>query len=127
MKRKVIRSKVTAPWPFLSSAVEYGGVVYVSGVVPYELNTGKMKRGSIEEQTKVCLRNLKEVLKSANSSLELVLKIQVYCSNSGHYERFNKVYIEYFPKDPPARTFITVGSFGIDFDIEMDAIAALKE
>lgn len=73
------------------------------------------------------LENLKEVLKAANSSLELVLKIQVYCSNSGHYDRFNKVYIEYFPKDPPARTFIVVGSFGIDFDIEIDAIAALKE
>jgi 2-iminobutanoate/2-iminopropanoate deaminase len=126
MNKKVIKSKITEPWPFLSSAVEYGGVIYASGVVPYEVSTGKMKTGSIEEQTRVCLENLKEVLRASNSSLELVLKIQVYCSNSAHYERFNKVYIEYFPKDPPARTFITVGSFPIDFDVEIDAIAAVK-
>jgi enamine deaminase RidA (YjgF/YER057c/UK114 family) len=73
------------------------------------------------------LENLKQVLEAANSSLELALKVQVYCTNSGHYERFNKVYLEYFPKNPPARTFIPVGSFAMDFDIEIDAIAAVRE
>ncbi len=107
----------------LSPATKAGSFVYVSGLPPLNPDTGEMVTGDIQVQTRQSLENVKRVLEAAGSSIENVLKVHVYCSNSGYFTQVNEVYREYFDENAPARTFITVGSWMMPFDIEVDCIA----
>jgi reactive intermediate/imine deaminase len=112
--------KIGAP---LSPVVRANGFVFVSGLPPMDLQTGKIVRGDMEQQTDMSLAAVKYVLEAAGSSLEKVVKAVVYVTNAAYFPTVNKVYSRYFPKDPPARTFVTVGSWPFEFDIEIECIA----
>ena len=107
----------------LSPAVKAGGFVFVSGSPPLDLKTGRIVSGDIVKQTEASLETVKATLEAAGSSLEKVVKVTLYASNSAYYATINKVYARYFPHDPPARTFVTVGSWPMEFDIEIECIA----
>ena len=109
----------------ISQAVIANGFVYVSGQPPFDYTTGKLVFGDIQVQTRQVLENVKEVLAAAGSSMGKVVKTTVYCTNSGHFSLVNDVYREYFSEDPPARTFVTVASWPMAFDIEIECIAVL--
>ena len=97
--------------------------MFVSGMPPIDRETGQIRGGDIVTQTECCLENVKAALEAAGSSMEKALKVHVYASNSAYYATINRVYARYFPKDPPARTFITVASWPMEFDIEIDCVA----
>lgn len=107
----------------LSAAVKGGGFVFVSGMPPFDTKTKRFVHGDLAKQTEVCLENLKTALEAAGSSLEKVLKVTVYAANAAYYSTINGVYSRYFPENPPARSFVTVGSWPREFDIEIDCIA----
>jgi reactive intermediate/imine deaminase len=107
----------------LSAAIKAGGFVFVSGTPPIDLEKGTLVPGDIVTQTEACLEGLKATLEAAGSSLEKVLKVTVYASNSAYYGTINKVYARYFPKNPPARTFVAVASWPMEFDIEIECTA----
>ena len=107
----------------LSAAVKANGFVFVSGLPPINPATGQIKIGNIEEQTVQVLENVKAVLEAAGSSLDKVVKAQVLISNCAYFEEVNKIYAQYFPHNPPARSFITVGSWPWKFDIEIECVA----
>ena len=107
----------------LSPVVRANGFVFVSGLPPMDLKTGKIVRGDMETQTEASLAAVKHALESAGSSLEKVVKVVVYVTNAAYFPTVNRVYTRYFPKDPPARTFVTVGSWPLEFDIEIECIA----
>ncbi|MDF1721952.1 MAG: Rid family hydrolase [Minwuia sp.] len=107
----------------LSLATRGAGMVFVSGLPPVDLKTGELVRGDIEAQTRASLNAVKAVLGEAGSSLDKVLKCTVFAVNAGQFDRVNAIYAEFFPKDPPARTFVTVGSWPWPFDIEIEAVA----
>ena len=109
----------------ISPAVIANGFVYVSGQPPFDHTTGNLVSGDIQVQTRQVLENVKEVLAAAGSSMDKVVKTTVYCTNSGHFGLVNNVYREYFSEDPPARTFVTVASWPMAFDIEIECIAVL--
>ena len=109
----------------ISPAVIANGFVYVSGQPPFDYTTGKLVFGDVQVQTRQVLENVKEVLAAAGSSMGKVVKTTVYCTNSGHFSLVNDVYREYFSEDPPARTFVTVASWPMAFDIEIECIAVL--
>jgi 2-iminobutanoate/2-iminopropanoate deaminase len=79
----------------------------------------------IERQTELVLEQMKLCLETAGSSLEHVLKCNVYCTSVEHFTTVNAIYARYFPKDPPARIFVSVPAWPGHFDIEIDCIAAL--
>jgi 2-iminobutanoate/2-iminopropanoate deaminase len=65
-------------------------------------------------------------LKSAGSSLERVVKCNVYCTpDDAYFAAFNAIYARYFPVDSPARVFLHVPSWPGPFDIEVDCVAVL--
>ena len=68
---------------------------------------------------------MKLCLEAAGSSLERVLKCNVYCTSVEAFAAVNAVYARYFPKDPPARIFVNVPAWPGRFDIEIDCIAAV--
>ena len=107
----------------ISAVTKGGGLVFVSGLPPFDLHTGQLVRGDIRVQTHHCLENLKAALEVAGSSLDKVLKVTVLVSNCAYWDDINAIYSQYFMHEPPARTFVTVGSWAQPFDIEMEAVA----
>ena len=107
----------------ISPAVKANGFVFVSGMPPMDVKTGKIIKGDIRKQTKFALEAVKYALASAGSSLDKVVSVRVYASNSAYFGTINEVYKRYFKRNPPARTFVTVGSWPMEFDIEVECIA----
>ena len=107
----------------LSAVVKGAGLVFVSGMPPIDTKNRRLVNGDISKQTEVWLDNVKAALDAAGSSMDKVLKVTVYASNSAYFSTINKVYARYFSDDPPARTFVTVGSWPMEFDIEIECVA----
>ncbi len=106
----------------LSAAIRANGFVFVSGTPPIDVELGGFIKGDIVVQTEQCLRNLRFVLEEAGTSLEKVCMVRVYAKPE-HYTAINEVYATFFALEPPARTFVPVGDWPFDFDIEIDCIA----
>jgi len=111
----------------LSPAVRANGFVFVSGLPPVDPKTGRIVAGDIRRQTRYCLQNVKRTLAAAGSSLDRVVKATIYIANAAYYDTVNDEYRKFFPKNPPARTFVTVGSWPWEFDIEIECIALCDE
>ena len=129
MKRQIIRveplSTFTERWKAPTSAVtRYGDTLYVSGFPPFDPQTGAIIEAPIERQTEIVMEQMKLCLETAGSSLDNVLKCNVYCTSVEMFAAVNGVYARYFPKNPPARIFINVVAWPGPFDIEIDCVAA---
>jgi 2-iminobutanoate/2-iminopropanoate deaminase len=107
----------------LSLVTKANGMVYVSGTPPFDVKTGQLVRGDIETQTDASLRALQHCLEAAGSSLDKVVMVRIYAVNSGFFSAINKVYARFFLTDPPSRTFVTVASWPMEFDLEIECIA----
>ncbi|HEX8805780.1 MAG TPA: RidA family protein [Candidatus Aquilonibacter sp.] len=106
----------------ISAAVRANGFIFVSGTPPIDLATGTFERDSIAEQTERCLRNIQYILEAAGSSLAQICMVHVYASGD-HYHTINDVYARFFPSSPPARTFVPVGDWPLEFDVEIECMA----
>ena len=119
----------TAPKPagHYSQAVVHGDTVFVSGQLPIDPRTGENCTGSIEEQAELVLSNLAEILRAANSDTDHVIKTTVYVSDIGLWSRVNHVYAEFFGEHRPARAVVPTRDLHFGFQIEIEAIAAVKK
>jgi 2-iminobutanoate/2-iminopropanoate deaminase len=109
-----------------TQAVVYHGVAYLSGQIPLDPATGQLVEGGIAEQTARVLENLNAVLEACGSSLDQVLKVNVYLKDMGEFGLMNEVYARYFPQNAPARATIEAARLPRDVRVEMDCIAAVE-
>jgi 2-iminobutanoate/2-iminopropanoate deaminase len=123
-KEIVFTNKAPAPGAY-SQAIKYGNLVFLSGQTPEDPVTGKPIKGDITVQTETVLNNLKAILEKAGSSLEKVLKVNIYLSDLSLKPGMNEVYKKFFPVDPPARIAMAVKGLDDGLDVEIDMIAAV--
>ncbi|WP_027549661.1 RidA family protein [Bradyrhizobium sp. Cp5.3] len=100
------------------------GLVYLSGLPPFDPDTGDIKRLPFERQVEIVFDQMKRCLEAAGSSLAQVIKCNVYCTpDPAHFTAFNEVYARYFQEESPARIFVHVPSWPGPFDVEVDCVA----
>ncbi len=101
-------------------------LLFVSGMTPWDPTTGKVERGTITEQTRLVLENIRRVVEGSGANLAHAVSCRVYLSNltPETFKEMNTVYAEYFGGDhPPARA--TVGTQLLGFDVEIECVVAL--
>jgi 2-iminobutanoate/2-iminopropanoate deaminase len=120
-------STPNAPQPagHYSQAIVHNGLVYVSGQLPIDPETGEKMLGPIEEQTAQVLRNVQAILKAAGSDLDRVLKVTIYISDMELWGKVNSVYAEFFENHRPARAVVPTRELHYGFKMEMEVIAAV--
>ena len=129
MKREALRVEPISTWldrvkAPASPVTRAGNMVFVSGLPPFNPNTGEVLAGApIELQTERVLEQMKLCLEAAGASLDDVMKCNVFCTSAKHFPAVNAVYARYFPENPPARIFVCIPEWFGPFDIEIDCIA----
>jgi 2-iminobutanoate/2-iminopropanoate deaminase len=106
--------------------VAIDGWLYVSGQGPLDVKTGKVVEGTIEEQTRLTLDHIRQILKAAGGTLEDVVKCTCHLNDIQDFDRFNAVYVEFFKGIRPARTTVQSVLWG-GIKVEIDAIARIGE
>ena len=82
-------------------------------------------KSSFQPQTEIVLEQMKLCLETSGTSLQNVMKCNIYCASAKHFAAVNAVYARYFPVDPPARIFVCVPEWMGAFDIEIDCVAVM--
>lgn len=105
----------------LSKAIRAGDLVFVTGQVPFQ-DGQPMTTGTIEDQTRAVIEQIKEILDEAGCGLADVVKAMVWLRDRADFPGFNQVYGEYFPDDPPARSAV-VSELLVDVRVEVEVVA----
>lgn len=108
-----------------SQAVAANGMVFLSGQIPLDPETGQLVEGDVAVQTERVLENVKAVLEAAGASLASVVKTTVFLKDMGQFARMNEVYARYFVSNPPARSTVEAARLPRDVQVEIDCIAVL--
>jgi 2-iminobutanoate/2-iminopropanoate deaminase len=125
--KRIITPNAPRPAGHYSQAVVHNGLVFVSGQLSIDPQTGEKKLGSIEEQTEQALHNVHEILKAAGSDWDRVLKMTVFVADINLWEAVNKVYMRILGENRPARAVIPCGPLHYGFLIEIEAVAAVAD
>ncbi|MGI9538851.1 MAG: Rid family detoxifying hydrolase [Miltoncostaeaceae bacterium] len=111
-----------------SQAVVSRGVVTTAGQIALDPQTGEMVgAGDVRIETEQALKNLKEILNAAGSTLGLCLRCDVFLADMADFEAMNEVYATHFETDPPARITVQAAGLPKDARVEIAAIAAVLE
>jgi 2-iminobutanoate/2-iminopropanoate deaminase len=108
-----------------SHAVRAGGLLFCSGQIPLDPESGELVGQQPGEQARRCLENLATVCASAGASLADAVRLTVYMTDLSAFSEVNDVYGSYFESDPPARVAIGVAALPRGAKVEIDAIVAL--
>ena len=126
--KQVINRPDARPGSVLSSAVRVGVVIFLSGVMGTKQG-GVLADGGIEGQTRQALENVKSALALAGASMTDVAKCTVFLTDAANFQAMNRVYHEFFPTDPPARSTVAVAALVVPnalLEIECTAAAPKK-
>ncbi len=122
MSNKVETNKAPKAIGPYSQAVVVGNLIFTSGQIPLNPQTGVLEGNDIKEQTHRVCQNLKAVLEASGSSLENAVKTVCYLSDMTNFSEFNEVYAQYFTKKP-ARSCVAVKELPKGALVEVDVVA----
>ncbi|MCU0983725.1 MAG: RidA family protein [Acetobacteraceae bacterium] len=106
-----------------SQAIMAGNTLYLAGQIAIDPATNQVKAGTIEEETKLVLDNLKAVVEAAGMTMANIVSTTVFMADLNEFPRMNAVYATYFPANPPARATVQVARLPRDVKVEIAAIA----
>lgn len=127
MKKEITTEKAPQGIGPFSQAIEANGFVFVSGQIALDPKMGELNSGSVEEQTHLVLNNLKAILEAAETSVDNVVKCNVYLQDMRDYNGMNSVYREFFKSPFPARAAVQVARLPKDVKVEIEAIAVKEK
>lgn len=111
-----------------SHGVVSNGLLFCSGQIPLDPDSGELVSGGVAEQTRRCLANLAAVCEAAGASLSDAVRLTIYLTDlPGDWEEVNAAYAEFFEHDPPARAAIGAAALPKGARVEIDAIVALPD
>ncbi len=108
-----------------SQAVRVENMVFVSGQIPINPQTGEFVSSDVAEQTEQVLKNLSAVLEAAKSSLNNVVKTTVFLADMNDFAAMNEVYAKHFSENKPARATVEAARLPRDARVEIDCIAVV--
>ncbi|EFX05230.1 L-psp endoribonuclease family protein [Grosmannia clavigera kw1407] len=128
MQRQTIQTKnAPATGTHLSQATIHNGVVYCSGALPIDPVTNELVGGTIGDRTIRCLKNLEAILIAAGSSLDKVLKVNIFVTNIKDVPAVNEAYTSLFSEPRPARACVEVSGLAKGTDVEIECIGFIGE
>lgn len=108
-----------------SQAVRHGDTVYLSGQIPLDPATMQLVEGDIAAQARRVFRNLRAVCEAAGSSLDGIVKLNIYMTDLGHFAQVNEIMAEYFSEPYPARATVEVSGLPLGAEVEVEAVLGL--
>jgi len=128
MKRRAIQTekapKAIGPY---SQAIHAGGLIFVSGQIPIDPETGECVKADIRQQARRVLENVKGILESEGLGMGEVVKTTIFLKDMGKFNDVNEIYATYFSAPPPARSTVEVSNLPKNVDIEIEAIALAEK
>ncbi len=108
-----------------SQGVKSENIIYSSGQLPIDPETGELSKGNIQKETRLCLENVKAVLEAGHANIENIVKVTVFVTDMNDFSEINEVYAEFFGDHKPARSLVQVAALPKGADIEIEAIAII--
>jgi reactive intermediate/imine deaminase len=108
-----------------SQAIQVGDLVFISGQIPLNAQTGMLVAGGIEEQTQEVFKNLKSICLAAGGDLKDIIKLTIYLTDLSYFETVNRVMQQNFQVPYPARATLGVASLPRHSLVEIEAIMEL--
>jgi 2-iminobutanoate/2-iminopropanoate deaminase len=108
-----------------SQAIAHDGVLYCSGQLPLDPETGEADDASLAAETTRCLRNLEAVCEAAGAALQNALRLTVYTTNLEAFAEINEAYAGFFESKPPARAAVGVAALPKGVRVEIDAMVSI--
>ena len=126
MNKKIINteSAPAAIGPY-SQSVLAGNILFISGQLPINPETGKFAGNDIKSQTEQSLKNIENILKKIGCNMDSVVKTTVLLNDMGDFAKMNEVYAKFFTKDYPARAAYEVARLPKDALVEIEAVAVV--
>lgn len=106
-----------------SHAAKTGNMIFTSGQISLDPQSGKLVEGGIENQTRQVFKNLSAVLAAAEMDFSNVVKAVVYLTDLADFSEVNKIYAEQFKENPPARSCVQVAALPAGAQVEIELIA----
>ena len=125
MKQVIHADKAPAAIGPYSQAIQVGQMLFTSGQVPIDPETGAIVEGGIQEQARQSLNNIKAILNAAGTNMGAVVKTTVFLQDMNDFAAMNEVYAQFFQEPYPARSAVQVGRLPKDALVEIEAIAQL--
>ena len=108
-----------------SQGVTYQNMVFTSGQICLNPETGKLNNNNFKDEVRQVLNNLNGVLVESGSSLNKILKVTVYITDLALFSELNEIFLEFFPKHPPARSAVEVSALPMNVRVEIEAIGII--
>ena len=125
MEKKILTSdKLPAAGPY-SAAVEAGGLIFISGQLPVNPETGEIIT-DIRAATRQVLSNLQTLLEQNGLSLKNIIKTTLFLKRISDFSAVNEIYAGFFPAEPPARSTVEVSALPKGAPLEIEAVAIRK-
>ncbi|VEU24085.1 DEKNAAC105258 [Brettanomyces naardenensis] len=121
----VVSTKAPPAAASYSHAIKANGFIYVSGQIPFTLD-GKPVEGDFQAQSEQVIKNVLGIVEDANSSLENIVKVNIFLADISNFGDFNEVYSKYFNVHKPARSCVAVKALPLGVPVEMEVIAVEK-
>ncbi|MFY9214804.1 MAG: RidA family protein [Tissierellaceae bacterium] len=108
-----------------SQGVKAGNIIFTSGQLHIDPENGQMLKGDIQEQTRLCLENVKAILEEGGAKLEDVVKVTIFLTDMAKFSAVNEIYGQYFSNHKPARSCVAVKELPLGGEVEIEAVAVI--